>query len=121
MLSNIKGDNSVLLKVIRAFEKTAVDGSKGWTFYISPERARMSAYDRTGIVTVNFYGDGQPNFDKIGVWNTVVRSPLRRISWAPESNSHERGRGVADLASDEMLSLDSPIEGTISPEDLILQ
>jgi len=109
MLYNVQGQERNIRKAIALIEQAAVSGAKAWRFNIPVERGRMAADARTVRVPVEYLMRNVPTLDKPGAWRNVVRVPIRKVDWLPESADSQRV-GVSDVAAGELMSADSVVK-----------
>lgn len=110
MLVDVRGQPRLMKQALRAFEVASVFAAKGWSFNITPERARMPGADRTVIVPVVFGGsDRKPGEVEVdGKWHTFIRGPKRPISWQQQDEGAQH-IGVSDVAQGEVIPLTSAV------------
>lgn len=104
-LFNVRGRDKTLAEALRLLENNTVAAAKQWRFNVPAGRASLVPELMTVAVPVHYTMD-RKSADVPGQWRVEVRGLRQSASWLTEARLAQ-AVGVSDLASGEMMPLDS--------------
>lgn len=108
LLFDVKGRDPVLHEAIRQFERAALTAASRWRFKVAQRDHAPSDEDMTVMVPVEYIVAGA-RIDTAGAWQTVVRSPKRRMEWLGDASDLQHV-GVADVSGAELMPAASVLQ-----------
>jgi hypothetical protein len=106
-LLDVGGRSGAMRDVIKEFELSSVRAAKDWTFNVAAGADDLTPSDLTVIVPIGF-GGGHDEPLKPGEWRHEIRTPRLALPWLP-ATAQGRQVGVSDVASGEVISLESAL------------